>query len=82
MRILFLLLFFVFLQSNNSENCIDCDKSIKKEYTGTEYRQTILYECAKNVKVYVQKYTCDGCGYFEVSVRDTMNKTKRGSCTP
>ena len=82
MKILFLLLFFILLQSSNSKNCIDCNNNMKKEYVGVQYKPTILYECAKNVKVYVQKYTCDGCGYFEVSVRDSMNKTTRGSCAP
>lgn len=82
MKILFFLLFFVFLQSNNSKNCVDCNKNTEKEYVNIQYKPTILYECAKNVKVYVQKYTCEGCGYFEVSVRDNVNKITKGNCTP
>lgn len=81
MKIIFLLLFCVLLQSNSGANCIDCNGKQDKEYINIQYQSTILYECAKNVKVYMQKYTCEGCGYFEVSVRDNKNKTK-GSCMP
>ena len=82
MKILFLLLFFILSYSNSSENCIDCNGNKEKEYINIQYKPTILYECAKNVKVYIQKYTCEGCGYFEVSVRDNINKTTKGNCIP
>lgn len=86
MKLTLSLFFVCFLSislfSNGIENCIDCGNMIEKEYTEIQYKPTVLYECAKNVKVYLQKYTCKDCGYFEVSVRDTSKINTKGSCNP
>jgi len=81
--VFFLLITTLIMNSSQRSDCVDCNLKVEKqENVGVEYVPTILYECAKPVKVYIRKYTCRDCGYFEVSVRNSSSITTKGSCIP